>query len=195
MNSKEQLLLFAASTLALNRALDSVERTCDINLGRPEQIPTSEQQAATYYAQFPSALRKPAADMASHYETLFCLENSIRDLVNEKMIDAHGDGWWDQNVPQPVKETVAQNRKRESDAGVSMRSADLIDYTNFGELSVIIEHNWQTFADTYNNLKGLRRVLSGLNILRAPIAHCANLAPDEILRLELGIRDYYRLME
>ncbi len=52
-----------------------------------------------------------------------------------------------------VKETVAQNHKWESDVGVSMRSADFIDYTNFGELSVIIEHNWQNFADTYDNLK------------------------------------------
>jgi hypothetical protein len=32
-------------------------------------------------------------------------------------------------------------------------------------------------------------------MLLAPIAHCANLAPDEIRGLELGIRDYYRLME
>lgn len=195
MNTKEQLLLFAASTLTLNRSLDKVEDRYKIDLGRPERKPGDVEQDRAYYLQFPAVLRVQAAEMGSHYETLYCLENSIRDLVTGKMVDAHGEGWWDAHVPQPVKDTVELNRKREAEAGISMRSTDPIDYTNFGELLVIIEHNWQTFSDTFNNQKGLRRVLSGLNMLRAPIAHCAVLAPDEVVRLELGIRDYYRLME
>jgi Swt1-like HEPN len=195
MNPKEQLLLFGMSTLTLNRGLDAVEDRLGIDLGRPESKPGEGEQYPSYYAQFPAVLRQQAAEMGSHYETLYCLENSIRDLVTVKMDDAHGTGWWNAHVPQPVKDTVENNRKREAEAGISMRSTDPIDYTNFGELLVIIEHNWQTFSDTFNNQKALRRVLSGLNMLRAPIAHCASLAADEVTRLELGIRDYYRLME
>jgi hypothetical protein len=195
MKAREQLLLFAASTLTLNRSLDSLEDDLGIDLDRPERRSADAEQDPAYYLQFPSALREQAAAMGTHYETLYCLENSIRDLVEQKMLDVFGSHWWDLHVPDPVKETVTLNRKREAEAGISMRSADHIDYTNFGELLVIIEHNWQTFGDTYNNQKGLRRVLAGLNMLRAPIAHCAQLAPDEVLRLELGIRDYYRLME
>ena len=195
MNARETLLLFGMSTLTLNRGLDAVENRLGIDLGRPESKPNDAEQNPSYYAQFPAVLRQQAAEMGSHYETLYCLENSIRDLVTVKMADAHGAEWWASNVPQAVKDTVENNQKREVEAGISMRSTDPIDYTNFGELSVIVEHNWPTFSDTFNNQKALRRVLSGLNMLRAPIAHCASLAPDEITRLELGIRDYYRLME
>jgi hypothetical protein len=36
---------------------------------------------------------------------------------------------------------------------------------------------------------------SSLNMLRSPIAHSSRLARDEVTRLELAIKDWYRLME
>jgi len=41
----------------------------------------------------------------------------------------------------------------------------------------------------------LTKVLTGLTLLRAPTAHCAPLAEDEIVRLQLSLRDWFRLME
>ena len=37
--------------------------------------------------------------------------------------------------------------------------------------------------------------MANLNTLRGPIAHCSMLAEDEIVRLRLSVRDWYRLME
>lgn len=34
-----------------------------------------------------------------------------------------------------------------------------------------------------------------LNSLRGPIAHCSPLADDEVVRLRLAVRDWFRLME
>ncbi len=37
--------------------------------------------------------------------------------------------------------------------------------------------------------------MTSLNMLRAPIAHCCPLAEDEIVRLRLTVKDWFRLME
>ena len=137
--------------------------------------------------------------MAHHYEIFYCLENYIRDVVIERLEGAYGTNWWNVDeplvvVPQVVKENVDRNLQRERDAGVSPRSSDLIDYTTFGELSTIIDANWDTFGDMFNSRKGLVSVLARLNLLRGPIAHCSELSEDEVVRLRLTLADWFRLM-
>ena len=39
------------------------------------------------------------------------------------------------------------------------------------------------------------KIIASLNALRAPIAHCSPLADDEVIRLQLTVRDWFRLME
>ena len=43
--------------------------------------------------------------------------------------------------------------------------------------------------------KAVEKVMSTLNTLRGPIAHRSPLAQDEIVRLKLAVRDWFRLME
>ena len=75
------------------------------------------------------------------------------------------------------------------------RSADLLDYTNFGELGEIIKANWVLFSDTFSDMKAVENTLARLNTLRGPIAHCSMLVEDEVMRLRLSLRDWFRLME
>ncbi len=89
---------------------------------------------------------------------------------------------------------MEKNRSREQEAGITIRSIDMIDYTTFGELGEIIQANWETFADTFNNRRAMGRVLSSLNLLRGPIAHCCPLAADEVMRLRLAFAEWFRLM-
>jgi hypothetical protein len=37
--------------------------------------------------------------------------------------------------------------------------------------------------------------MASLNTLRAPIAHCSPLGEDEVVRLQLAVRDWFRLQE
>ena len=133
--------------------------------------------------------------MASHYELFYCLEKFARALVSEKLEAEHGATWWDTIVPSNVKENVKKNIQRELDSGITVRSTREIDYTTFGELGEIVRANWQSFGDTFNNEKAFSRVMNNLNILRGPIAHCSPLAPDEVVRLGLTLKDWFRLME
>jgi hypothetical protein len=132
--------------------------------------------------------------MARHYQLFYCLENAIRSLVTSKL-EFEGADWWEKVVSEPIRRDVADNIKKEQDAGVTLRSPEMIDYTTFGQLSNIIEQNWEVFADTLNNKKAVIRILAVLNQVRAPIAHCSPLAADEVVRLHLAFADWFRVME
>ncbi len=194
MSTLERIKVFHLSNSLALAELDAIEKRFAVDLGH-RQAPSGDDKHGGFYLQFPAALRTEASAMASRYELFYCLENSIRELVSAALVAIEGPGWWDTKVPQGVKDNVEKNVKREREAGVTQRSTDQIDYTTFGELSEIIQANWGIFADTFNNQKALVRVLSGLNVLRGPIAHCTPLAADEVVRLDLSLRDWFRLME
>lgn len=133
--------------------------------------------------------------MAAHYAIFYCLENSIRELIVLRLEEVHGADWWNVGVPEPVRRNAEQNRKKEISTGFTPRSPELIDYSNFGELGEIIKNNWGIFGDMFQDIRAAERVLGNLNTLRAPIARCKALAEDEVLRLHLSLRDWFRQME
>lgn len=134
--------------------------------------------------------------MAPHYEVFYSLETAIRRLVAESLDAAEGDSWWDgARIPAQVKQAAERAQKREIDTGVTPRSDDPLDFTNFGELGEIIKTNWDVFGATFSSVKAVERVMASLNTLRGPIAHCSPLAEDEVVRLRLAVRDWFRLME
>jgi hypothetical protein len=118
-------------------------------------------------------------------------------LVSETIEAAENtDEWWKTaRVPGNIKSEVDSRIQKELDAGVTRRSSDELDYTTFGELSVIITSNWDIFGSLFTSRKAVEKVIASLNSLRGPIAHCSVLAEDEKLRLQLTVRDWFRLME
>lgn len=154
-----------------------------------------DENLEPFIKQFDLSNRKNAARMSRYYEIFYLLENDIRRLIVETMEAAHGATWWDTHVPTGVLEEVRKNRNREAQAAVSVRSEDDIDYTTFGQLGDIIRDNWSDFAGMLSNQSAVSRVLSALNMLRGTIAHCGVLAEDEVDRLKLAIRDWFRVLE
>ena len=85
--------------------------------------------------------------------------------------------------------------QREVDSGVTLRSEEEIDFTTFGELGEIVRNKWDTFDALFSSQKAFTKIMTSLNMLRGPIAHCCPLAEDEVARLGLTLRDWFRLME
>ncbi len=192
-SSSERLQLMHVSRQLLRAEIQDLEVRYNLDPISPLVEQTTEEEG--YYLQFSAATRRQAQEMSQYYRVFYCLENSIRDLVESQMEATHGENWWDHHVPDNIKAGVRGNKQREQDNGVTLRSAHPIDYTTFGELSEIIKNNWDIFGATFNSKRGVEKVLSGLNVLRGPIAHCAMLAEDEVTRLHISVRDFYRLME
>lgn len=145
---------------------------------------------------FSPELKNRASKMAQFYQLFYCLENSVKELVIGILKESHGVGWWDKEkiVPDGVKQSAKQNKQNEENQGFTLRSEFMIDYINFGELSIIIDKNWDNFSDVLKNKMAVKRILTQLNRLRSPIAHCNELADDEVGRLVLALKDWNRQM-
>lgn len=193
MRAEDGIRLFGLNNLLLESEIRRLEGALDVSFGHRDQAQKEIDQ--TYYPQFSERLRDEAAKMAAQYVIFYCLENTIRHLIVEKLREAHPTDWWDQCVPEVVRKNAEANRKKELQTGVTPRSEDLIDYSNFGELGEIIKANWDVFGDMFTDVRAVERVMNNLNTLRAPIAHCKSLADDEVMRLHLSLRDWFRLME
>lgn len=193
MNRAAAVKSFAMTNMLLEADLDSIEVKYQLDLGRKLQAGSRIEDR--YYPQFDEALRAEARSMAKHYEIFYCLEKSIRQLIVDIFENSGTPDWWEHLVPDAVKINVKKSIKREKEAAVTPRSSDPIDYTTFGELGEIIKANWSLFGGVvFNDLKAMEKVMSALNSLRNPIAHCSPLAEDEVLRLELALRDWFRII-
>jgi len=132
--------------------------------------------------------------MAPHYEMFYSLETTIRANVRDQLA-AQSDEWWETLIPEAIRTDAEKVQQREKDSGVTPRSDDPIDFLTFGQLSEVIKANWDIFAATFSSKKAVEKVMASLNVLRGPIAHFSPLAEDEIVRLRLTVRDWFRLEE
>jgi protein-tyrosine-phosphatase len=191
----DRIKSFGMTNQMVTEDISRIALTHGVDLGH---VPVSAQTVEdVYYPQFDAAVRLEANEMAKHYEVFYSLEKSIRALVADTIETAEktADWWSSTRVPQTVLTEVASRVQKELDAGVTRRSLDELDYTTFGELSVIISSNWNIFGSLFSSKKAVEKVMASLNSLRNPIAHCSPLAEDEQLRLQLTVRDWFRLME
>lgn len=193
MDRSAAIKSFAMTNMLLESDLDGIEEKYQIDLGRDKK--TSSKIENDYYPQFPAELRAEAKSMSEHYEIFYCLEKTIRELIVDVFETSGESDWWENLVPETVKQNVKKSIKREREAAVTPRSSNSIDYTTFGELSEIIKSNWSLFGGSvFTDIKAVEKVMSNLNSLRNPIAHCSPLAEDEVLRLELSLRDWFRII-
>ena len=191
-NAQNHLRNFGMSGYLLTEELKNIEAQFGVELGHVQSDSVSESE---YYPQFEQAVRREAAHMSGHYEVFYCLETSIRKLITATLRDAEGANWWQSGrIQENIQQNVEVVIQREIDSGVSQRSENEIDYTTFGQLSVIITDNWDLFGAIFSSQKAVRRVMSSLNLLRGPIAHCCPMEDDEVDRLRLAVKDWFRMM-
>lgn len=142
---------------------------------------------------FDADILAQARKMANFYVLYYSMENSIRNLISERMSEQHGSNWWNERVPEDLKKNVEKKQRDEKDSVMAIRSDDPLTYTNFGELIGILDANWADFSDTIRSQKAMQTTLSSLNKVRNVIAHSCELTADDVLRFELLIKDWLRL--
>lgn len=185
---------FGMSGLQISLRMAEIEEQFQIELGHNTLLAQSRKTAD--YEQFESALRSEAARMSEFYEIFYCLENSIRKLVEDILVDAVGADWWnsDRVDEKRIREPALQRQKKEIDSGITPRSEKLIDYTTFGELSQLITDNWDLFVTVFRSKTAVSNVSNQLNLLRGPIAHCNPTDELEQERLNLAVRSWFKIM-
>jgi hypothetical protein len=191
MSDSQQVELFLLKCASLNEHFGSAH-------DRNTSVKDAENDVVALGGmldQFSSAVRINAIRMAEYYKLFYMLENDIRKLIDDTLVESYGNAWWQDHAPQSAKDECLKTQQREQEAGFSSRSESELDYISFGQLGEIIRSHWTLFGGILSNPKALGRVMYPLNNLRGPIAHCGLLAEDEIDRLRLTVKDWFRLLE
>ena len=186
--SSDALKLFTMKNLLLETDLAKLENS-GLEIGHIETIKKDE---IVDIELFESDIRAQARKMANFYVLYYCIENSIRRLISERLTK-YGGNWWDQKVPEGIRNEVKDKQSKEKETAFSIRSDDPLSYTNFGELIDILNSNFEDFSDIIRSKKAMQQVLSPFNSLRNVIAHSCELNDDEIKRVELLVKDWLRI--
>jgi len=184
-----KLQLFGMKNLLLETELVKLENS-GINIEHKESLKIDEDVDTDL---FELDIMKAAKKMANFYVLYYCIENTIRRLIDQRMAERYGPNWWEKKVPDSLKTEVKKRQEKEKDSPMSIRSENPIIYTTFGELVDIFNSNWTDFSDTIRSQKAMQSVLFQLNQMRAVVAHSAELNEDEIKRFELLIKDWLRI--
>lgn len=189
MGVNELIKLFGMQNLLLESELKKLEES-GVQI---EHTKTIQKAEIVDVDLFESDILQEARRMADFYVIYYALENSIRRLISERLLEKHGLTWWQDKVPEGVRNEVAKKQKEEMDTSMSIRSEDPLAYTNFGELISIFDANWKDFSDTLRSQKAMQQILAQFNKIRNTVAHSCELNDDEITRFKLSVKDWFRI--
>jgi hypothetical protein len=189
MSSIEQLKRFVFNGILLDDSFKNLE-TQGITVKRGgndvevQRIDSSDFSPRIIY---------DAKRMASIYVVFYCLENSVRSLITERLIERHGVDWWTKCVPSKIRESVDKLKvQEEKNRYHTQRSTSAIGYTMFGNLAQIIISQWDDFSDLFPTQAWINSRFSDLEMSRNIIMHTGVLPEIEIERIESICRDWLR---
>jgi hypothetical protein len=145
-------------------------------------------------SEFSPLLVHDAQRMASVYARFFCLENSVRELIEDRLSERYGASWWDSaHVSDKIRKSANDLREKEKKNKYhSPRASAMIGYTTFGNLGQLIINNWQDFSDFFPDQHWVSSRFNDLELSRNIIMHTGMLPSLEIERIESIARDWIR---
>jgi len=134
-----------------------------------------------------------ANKMSSVYTAIYCIENTLRNFIQERLLERKGIDWWETSIPANVKRAVQKLKDDEvKNKYHAIRGDSLINYTMLGNLADIITNNWDDFSDIIPNQAWINSRVTDLEKSRNIIMHTGVLDEYEIERIEMIVRDLLR---
>ncbi|MGE0325053.1 MAG: Swt1 family HEPN domain-containing protein [Polyangiaceae bacterium] len=146
-------------------------------------------------APFALDLRNEAMQMMRIYALLYCFENSVRQLIVDRMTERHGADWWEKKVTQKVRDFAkARQATAHKDSWLEGQKANVMGFLEFGHLGDVIANNWSDFEDLIPSQHWLKQRLEELEKARHFIAHNRFLSRSEFERIEMYVSDWNRVV-
>lgn len=188
---KEQSLRqFVFNGLLLYDSLETLERQKGISVFESGDL---TQVSRVVEADFSPVVWNNAINMSSVYQAIFCIENTLRNFIVERMSERYGLSWWEEKVPSNIKKAVDKLKKDEiKNKFFSSRSDSEIGYTMLGNLGQIIINNWEDFSDIIPSQAWLTSRMDDLEMARNIVMHTGVLPQIEIDRITSIVRDILR---
>lgn len=182
-SSSEALQAYLYRALNVNRSFSLAESV-------------AEDNKASTIASFSETARAQARFMGDVYELLYCLENSIRELVESTLRESLGaEKWWEDGVSQQIRK--AAEKRRDDDAKARWhgpRGASLLAYVDFPQYADIILGKWEHFEPLLGDESWVKYYFEELNRTRRALAHTGRLTEADVERMEVRVRDWLRVV-
>ena len=144
-------------------------------------------------APFGVGLRNEALQMSRLYALMYCFENSVRGLIQQRLSENHGDSWWEDKVPPKVKDFSKSRQEKDAEnSWLEGERREAISFIEFGHLADIIIARWEDFEDLIPNQHWIKQKMDELEKVRNYLAHNRMLMPTEFQRSELYVADWNR---
>jgi hypothetical protein len=184
-----QAFLFRAAT-ANGRVDEMIERGQLLEPTSP-----TDSVKPTPLDDFSFAIRLEAKRMSAVYELLFCFENSVRELIEDRLKEIYGiEKWWSEGVPEEVRKTSERLKDRERKTPWhGPRGGTLLAFVDFPILAKIIVERFEHFEDLLGKPEWVENLFDEMNQSRRAIAHTGVLSQHDVERMELRVRDWLRI--
>lgn len=172
----------------------AIFRSAGIRIGADE-VEIERSLLEETLAPFDVGLRNDALQMSRLYALLYCFENSVRELIKERLQEKYGLDWWTKGVPTTVqKHAESRQKDAEANSWLDAPSRELLSFTEFGHLADIIVNQWALFSDLVPSQHWLKQRMEELEKSRNFIAHNRLLLPGEFQRIEMYVADWNRMV-
>jgi hypothetical protein len=134
-----------------------------------------------------------AKRMATVYTVIAAFENTVRDFVSRILLEAVGETWWETAVSDKIR--TRANTRRDEENKIrwhTPRGDSYINYTDFGDLTSIINQNWVQFEPHLHSIEWVRQLINTLEKSRNVIMHSGELQNEDIERIGTAVRDWIR---
>ena len=179
--NEQKLRQFVFNGLLLYDSLEMLEKKQGISVFESGDF---TQVSRVIEADFSPVVWNNAINMSSVYQAIFCIENTLRNFIVERMSERHGLSWWEEKVPVNIKKAVEKLKKDEiRNKFFSSRSDSEIGYTMLGNLGQIVINNWEDFSDIIPSQAWLTSRMDDLEMARNIVMHTGVLPQIEIDRI------------
>jgi hypothetical protein len=185
-----QAFLFRAASV--NGRIDELVDEGRLLASRPREA-MDEQQPTS---DFSFAIQLEAKRMAVVYELLFCFENSVRELIEDRLKEAYSvESWWSEGVPEGIRKNADKLKLKERQTPWhGPRGGTMLAFVDFPVLAQIISDRWEHFEDLLGRADWVENLFNEMNQSRRAIAHTGVLNQFDVERMELRVRDWLRIV-
>lgn len=193
MEGSADLQAFFFRAVTANARLEALERDSQVSVGSTHSI---ERHRSAALEDFSLEAQIQARRMGEFYELLYCLENSVRELVERTLREAFGpEQWWSSGVPEKIRNAAEKRKQDELKARWhGPRGESLINYIDFPQYADIMVLQWEHFEELIGDQDWMVNYFAEMNRTRRALAHTGVLTDTDVERMEFRVREWLRVV-
>lgn len=134
-----------------------------------------------------------ATRMATVYIGIAAFENTVREFVSGRLLEAIGANWWTTAVSEKIRtKALARQAEEAKVRWHAARGDEPLTFTEFGDLASIISQNWSHFEAHLETIEWVRQTIATVERSRNVIMHSGELGLQDVERVGTAIRDWIR---